>query len=234
MKKLVALSLLSLILALSACGTKNDVVVPDTPEATPLNPDEALGNEADQGANAQTDNPPGVLNDDETPGQIQVIGVDDEGNPTTSQMEEVAPLDLTTEANQDQANGDLVPESAKQDYADTTIYPVVYFAFDSDFIEDKYAYTIRHHAEYLKSHPQAILILEGNTDERGSRIYNLNLGERRALAVKKALLLYGVNEKQIETISYGEENPAVEPANDQDEEAFALNRRVEFKYKEAP
>jgi len=83
------------------------------------------------------------------------------------------------------------------------------------------------HAKYLASHGSARVRLEGHTDERGSREYNIGLGERRAQAVRRALLLQGASEGQISTVSYGEERPAV-PGHD--EAAWAKNRRVEIVY----
>jgi peptidoglycan-associated lipoprotein len=81
------------------------------------------------------------------------------------------------------------------------------------------------HAAYLTKFPTARVRLEGHTDERGSREYNIGLGERRAQTVRKALMLQGVSEAQITTVSYGEERPAVEGS---DESAHAQNRRVEL------
>ena len=81
------------------------------------------------------------------------------------------------------------------------------------------------HAGYLVKYPAARLRLEGHTDERGSREYNIGLGERRAQSVRKALMLQGVAEAQIATVSYGEERPAVEGS---EESAYAQNRRVEL------
>ena len=81
------------------------------------------------------------------------------------------------------------------------------------------------HAGYLVKFPSARVRLEGHTDERGSREYNIGLGERRAQAVRRALMLQGVADAQITTVSYGEERPAVEGT---DESAHAQNRRVEL------
>ena len=82
-------------------------------------------------------------------------------------------------------------------------------------------------AAYLVKYPTARLRLEGNTDERGSREYNIGLGERRAQTVRRALMAQGVADGQVTTVSFGEERPAV--AGD-DEAAYAQNRRVEFVY----
>ena len=80
-------------------------------------------------------------------------------------------------------------------------------------------------AHLLVAHPAWKVRMEGNTDERGTREYNIGLGERRAQAVRRALMLQGVSDNQITTVSYGEERPAAEG---HDEAAFAKNRRVEM------
>ncbi|MGD8498715.1 MAG: OmpA family protein, partial [Chromatiales bacterium] len=83
------------------------------------------------------------------------------------------------------------------------------------------------HGQFLASNPQQQLRLEGHTDERGTREYNIGLGERRAGAVEQVLLLQGVSRDQIEKVSYGEELPV---SLGQDEESWSLNRRVELNY----
>jgi peptidoglycan-associated lipoprotein len=102
---------------------------------------------------------------------------------------------------------------------------VVFFDFDSSEIRSEYVPVVAAHAQYLVKYPTARVRLEGHTDERGSREYNIGLGERRAQTVRRALLAQGVAESQITTVSYGEERPAVEGS---DEAAFAQNRRVEL------
>ncbi len=103
----------------------------------------------------------------------------------------------------------------------------VYFEFDSSSVQEKFMDTIRRHAAYLAEYSDVEVRLEGHTDERGSREYNVGLGSRRAEAVSRLLQAYGASNGQIETISYGEEVPAVEGSN---EEAWAKNRRVEIVY----
>ena len=102
---------------------------------------------------------------------------------------------------------------------------VVYFDFDSSEIRSEYVPLVAAHAQYLVKYPTARVRLEGHTDERGSREYNIGLGERRAQTVRRALLAQGVAEAQITTVSYGEERPAVEGS---DEAAYGQNRRVEL------
>jgi len=104
---------------------------------------------------------------------------------------------------------------------------VIYFDYDSDEIRPEYVDVIAAHGRFLAGNGSVRIRLEGNTDERGSREYNIGLGERRAQTVKRALALQGVREAQLATVSYGEERPAVAGA---DESAYARNRRVEIVY----
>ena|SRR5580658_3714462 len=103
----------------------------------------------------------------------------------------------------------------------------IYFDFDSSEVKADYNGLIAAHARYLASNPTIRVRLEGNTDERGSREYNIGLGERRAQSVRRALTLQGVTDAQITTVSYGEERPAV---TGHTEEAWARNRRVDIVY----
>jgi peptidoglycan-associated lipoprotein len=105
----------------------------------------------------------------------------------------------------------------------------IYFEFDSYSIDPKYVSTISAHASYLKAFQKqkASIIIQGNTDDRGTAEYNLALGQRRSEAVKKALLAQGVSESQLEAVSFGKEKP-VNPA--QTEAAFKENRRADFVY----
>lgn len=105
---------------------------------------------------------------------------------------------------------------------------VFYFDFDQAIVKPAGFDELNKHAEVLKDDPSLRIRLEGNTDERGTREYNLALGERRANAVKAYLVAQGVSPSQIEVISYGEEKPAALGHN---EEAWAQNRRVQIVYK---
>src|ERR1700681_888873 len=107
----------------------------------------------------------------------------------------------------------------------------IYFDFDSSEVKADYNGLVAAHARYLASNPSIRVRLEGNTDERGSREYNIGLGERRAQSVRRALLLQGAADAQISTVSYGEERPAV-PGHD--EAGWAKNRRVEIVYLTQP
>jgi len=104
---------------------------------------------------------------------------------------------------------------------------IIYFDFDSSDIKGEGTDVVAAHAKYLASHAGTRVRLEGNTDARGSREYNIGLGERRAQAVRRALLLQGATESQLATVSYGAERPAVAG---NDEAAWSKNRRVEIVY----
>jgi peptidoglycan-associated lipoprotein len=104
---------------------------------------------------------------------------------------------------------------------------IIYFDFDSSEIKGEGNDVVAAHAKYLASHASVRVRLEGNSDARGSREYNIGLGERRAQAVRRALLLQGATESQLSTVSYGAERPAVAG---NDETAWAKNRRVEIVY----
>lgn len=103
----------------------------------------------------------------------------------------------------------------------------IYFEFDRDEIKPEFRDLVAGHGKFLAANPGMRVRLEGHADERGSREYNIGLGERRAQAVKQALLLQGAGASQLTTVSYGEERPA---ATGSDEESWALNRRVEIVY----
>jgi peptidoglycan-associated lipoprotein len=104
---------------------------------------------------------------------------------------------------------------------------IVYFDYDRAEIRAEFVPIVTAHAKYLNGGSTLKVRLEGHSDERGSREYNIGLGERRAQAVRRALMLQGVTEAQITTVSYGEERPAMQGS---DESAYGKNRRVELVY----
>jgi peptidoglycan-associated lipoprotein len=103
----------------------------------------------------------------------------------------------------------------------------IYFAYDDFSVDPKYQPLIQAHGQYIGSHGAAQIRVEGNTDERGSREYNLSLGDKRAQIVAKQLVLMGAKQSQIEAVSYGEERPKAEG---HDEGAWAENRRADIRY----
>lgn len=105
---------------------------------------------------------------------------------------------------------------------------VIYFDFDSFTVKPEYQGLVDQHARFLQSNRGRSVSLEGHTDERGSREYNLALGQKRAEAVRRALTLVGAADAQIEAVSFGEESPAVSGSS---EDAYSQNRRVELRYR---
>jgi peptidoglycan-associated lipoprotein len=103
----------------------------------------------------------------------------------------------------------------------------VYFDYDSYVVKDEYKALLDHHAKFLAKNGQMKMLIQGNADERGSREYNLALGQKRAEAVKKALQLLGAKEAQLESVSLGEEKPACMEAT---ESCWAQNRRGDMLY----
>jgi peptidoglycan-associated lipoprotein len=103
----------------------------------------------------------------------------------------------------------------------------VYFDYDSNAVKDEYRGTVQAHSRYLTDKRDSRVRIEGNADERGSREYNLALGQRRAESVKRVMTVLGVSEGRIETTSYGEEKPV---ATGHDEQSWAQNRRADIKY----
>jgi peptidoglycan-associated lipoprotein len=104
---------------------------------------------------------------------------------------------------------------------------VIYFAYDLSEVAADYQDVVVAHGSYLASNSEAKVTVEGHADERGSREYNIALGEHRAIAVKRLLMAQGASERQITTISYGEERPADIASN---EASWSGNRRVELVY----
>jgi peptidoglycan-associated lipoprotein len=102
----------------------------------------------------------------------------------------------------------------------------VYFDFDSAALTDRASETVRRNAEWLLENGNVEIQVQGHCDERGTIEYNFNLGQRRADAVKRFLMSMGIPENRIDTISYGEERPAVQGSGEQ---VWRLNRRVEFR-----
>lgn len=124
--------------------------------------------------------------------------------------------------------GTSLSERERQRRAELLAQRRVYFAFDSSTIDDEARAIIEAHAANLVANRQISLTLDGNCDERGSREYNLALGERRAQAVEKMMKVLGVSGNRIKTVSYGEEKPVCQEHN---ESCWRQNRRAEIVYK---
>lgn len=126
----------------------------------------------------------------------------------------VAPVDLT--------------QSGRDAGGPVGVARIIYFDFDSYSVKPEFQSLLEAHARYLKASSARKVMLEGHTDERGGREYNLALGQKRAEAVRRALTLLGVPDQQMEAVSFGKEKPAAQGNN---ESAFAQNRRVELSYR---
>jgi peptidoglycan-associated lipoprotein len=105
---------------------------------------------------------------------------------------------------------------------------VVYFDYDSYSVKPEFQTMLDAHARFLRADKNRKAALEGHTDDRGGREYNLALGQKRAEAVRRALSVLGVSDNQIEAVSYGKEKPA---ASGMDEVSLAKNRRAEISYR---
>lgn len=151
----------------------------------------------DEGAPVETRNPGAAA------------GANGQGSTGSTGQSSVASVDLGANANANAAAG-----------------RIVYFDFDSFVVKDDYRAVVETNAKALVASRQKRMTIEGHTDERGGREYNLALGQKRAEAVQKAMQLMGVEASQVEAVSYGEERPA---ATGSTEEAWAKNRRAELK-----
>jgi peptidoglycan-associated lipoprotein len=121
--------------------------------------------------------------------------------------------------------GGSIPASALKDPKNILSKRNIYFDYDQFTVKDEYKPIIEAHAKYLQANRGARAILQGNTDERGTREYNIALGQKRADAVKNLMLLLGATEIQIETVSFGKEKPRREG---HDEASWTENRRVDI------
>ena len=122
--------------------------------------------------------------------------------------------------------GGALPGTAAK--ADLLAKRSVFFAFDSSTLDDENRAIVEAHAQHMAANPGLKVRLEGNTDERGTREYNLALGERRAQAVERLMRVLGVSGDRVTTVSYGEEKPK---ASDHNESAWRENRRVDLVYR---
>lgn len=122
----------------------------------------------------------------------------------------------------DAFGGDALPDDTS-----TQLGTVIYFDYDQSELRPEYVDLLARHAARLSGTAEITVRLEGHADERGSREYNVGLGERRSQAVRRVLVAQGVSAGQLSTVSFGEEQPAVQGS---DERSYAMNRRVEIRY----
>jgi peptidoglycan-associated lipoprotein len=141
-------------------------------------------------------------------------------SPTGGQGMDAKPLDGSVESG-------MRGDDPRRDPASPLSKRSIYFDFDRFVVKDEYRPVIEAHASYLTSHRNSRAVMQGNADSRGSREYNLALGQKRAEAVRRALALLGVQEEQLEAISFGEEKPRAVGDSEQD---YAENRRTDIVY----
>ena len=160
--------------------------------------------------------------------KIDDIAEVEEWNPTGLSGDEGADSTLSVSGLTEEDSGEtLTGVVTDEDFEDPLSKRVVYFEFDNYVLTPEAARIVEAHAEYLANNPDMALVLEGHADERGTREYNLALGESRAKAVTEVFLALGISEDAIRIISYGEERPV---DLEHDEDAWSLNRRVEILY----
>lgn len=151
------------------------------------------------------------VKDDDVVGAGTSAPVEDAGSATTSAADQLGYI-----------QGIAIDQEDSPDYVRT-----VYFEYDSSEVRPEFIPVIVAHGELLASDSGKRMLLEGHADERGSREYNIALGERRALSVRRLLLGSGASDNQIRVVSYGEERPAVIGHS---EDAWSKNRRSELRY----
>jgi len=152
--------------------------------------------------------------------KLDNVGVEDRTGKTTLADSQSASKVQSVVASNDASKSNLDAMSASN--------RVVYFDFDSFAIRSEFQSVLETHARLLKSDKTKKISIDGHTDERGGREYNLSLGQKRAEAVRKALALLGVSENQMEAVSFGKEKPAVAGSTDL---AMEKNRRAEINYR---
>ena len=210
MKKFIWSLLIVSLLAACASGVKlNDVPVEDKSGAQVNNSQNKDADKASKAANSASSSSSNSANNGNS-GTASASNL-----PEAKQPSSPAPVNAPAAADAGMAG----PANAAK---------VIYFDYDSYIVKPEFQAVIEAHAQYLKANQRAKVSLEGHTDERGSREYNLALGQKRADAVRQSLTLLGVSAAQIESVSFGEEKPAVAGS---DEAAYAKNRRAEFFYK---
>jgi len=142
------------------------------------------------------------------------------GSGADAQKPRVATVDLTNKP-----SGSSL--SALKDPNNILSKRSIYYDYDKFDVRDEYRPLVEAHAKYLRENPSAKMLIQGNTDERGGREYNVALGQRRSDGVKKMLMLLGAREAQVESVSLGEEKPK---ADGHEEKSWAQNRRSDMLY----
>ena len=152
----------------------------------------------------------------------------DESAPAASTPSSSASPSAAPAARSGQPSGRDVAGNGLNDPKSMLFKRSVYYEFDQSNVKTDYRSLVEAHARYLRDNPGANITIEGNCDERGSREYNLALGQRRADGVKSMMTVLGVPDRQVDTVSYGEEKPK---AHGHSEDAWSQNRRSDIVYR---
>jgi peptidoglycan-associated lipoprotein len=159
--------------------------------------------------------------DEQSQAGVEERGVGKPGAAKPVDQKPIASVDLTG------ARKDKDAASMLRDPNNILSKRSIYYDLDKFDVKDEYRSLVEAHAKYLRENPASKILIQGNTDERGSREYNVGLGQRRSDGVKKMLILLGAKENQIESVSLGEEKPQAEG---QSEDAWSKNRRSDILY----
>ena len=163
-----------------------------------------------------------------TPEDQTAAGVEDRSKPGAGKPGATAqPVERPKVAAVDVTSGRKDAASALKDPASILSKRSIFFEYDKFEVRDEYRSLVEAHARYLRDNPNAKMLIQGNADDRGSREYNVGLGQRRSDNVKKMLMLLGAKEAQIESVSLGEEKPQ---CSDQNEGCWSKNRRGDILY----
>ncbi len=158
--------------------------------------------------------------DEQSPAGVEERGAGKPGAAKPLDQKPIASVDLTGQRKDDAA-------SVLKDPNNILSKRSIYYELDKFDVKDEYRGLVEAHAKYLRENPGSKILIQGNTDERGSREYNVGLGQRRSDGVKRMLILLGAKENQIESVSLGEEKPQSEGHG---EEAWSKNRRSDILY----
>jgi len=211
LSKIIASSVL--VAFLGACSTTGE-----TTDATASSQAALVAAEAQAMAEAQAVAEAQALADAQAEAAIQAEAI--------IQAEDDAKEDALQAANEAAAAAAVLAQQEEEEIAQALAH-IIYFDFDQSTIKAEYRAALNGHAAYLSQNPSANIVLEGNADERGTREYNIALGERRGNAVSRYLVVQGVSVDAIEVVSFGEERPVNAGHNSA---AWAENRRVEIRY----
>jgi peptidoglycan-associated lipoprotein len=162
-----------------------------------------------------------------TPTDQQAAPAVEERKPGAKPGAEAQPVERPKIAAVDVTAGRVDAAAALKDPANILSKRSIYYDYDKFDVKDEYRGLVEAHAKYLRENPKARMLIQGNTDERGSREYNVSLGQRRSDGVKRMLILLGARDDQIESVSLGEEKPQ---AGGHDEGAWSKNRRSDILY----